>query len=133
MSIYQLSDKAISKDNLFKITLAKGGITILAGMYLMAPNMTKEQRKALYELGGVLQNFEDINDIHEDLELGIKTLSNQKMITYDEMKQLYLGTVNNIIKQCKLDPYSPHLTLDIMSWLIKSILEKRYAPFFNEK
>ena len=54
MSLYQLSDKSLTKDNLFRITLAKGGITIMAGMYLMAPKMTKQERKAVYEAGGVL-------------------------------------------------------------------------------
>ena len=129
MSIYQLSDKLISKDHLFKITLAKGGITIMAGMYIMAPKMTKKERKAIYEIGGVLQILEDINDIEEDLEMGIQTISNQKMINYQEMKQLYFGTVNNLIEKCNLDSNRPNTTLDIFRWLVDVILKKRYANF----
>jgi len=131
MSIYQLSDKPLTKENLFKITLAKGGITIMAGAYLMAPKMTKEERKAVYELGGLLQILEDIHDIKEDQEMGIQTLSNQQLISYDEMKQLYFGSVNNVIKQCHISPDHPNTTLDMFYWLTSKVLEKKYAPLFK--
>jgi len=39
MSIYQLSDKKISKDDLLKITFVKGGISAIALMYIMVPNL----------------------------------------------------------------------------------------------
>lgn len=130
MSIYQLTDKSITKDTLFKITLAKGGITIMAGIYIMAPNISQKQIKALYEIGGVLQIFEDINDIDEDLDIGIQTLSNQKLIDFQDIKKLYYGTINNLIEKCNLDPNRPNSTLDIFYWLVDVILEKRYAPYF---
>ncbi len=130
MSIYQLSDKSISKNTLFKITLAKGGITIMAGIYIMAPNMTPQQRKAIFEIGGVLQILEDIHDIDEDLNIGIQTLSNQKLIEYQDIRQLYFGTVNNLIEQCKMDPHRPNSTLDIFYWLLDVVIEKKYAPYF---
>jgi len=129
MSIYQLSDKLISKNNLFKITLAKGGITLMAGLYLMAPKTGKEVRKAVYELGGILQIFEDIYDIKEDLEMGILTMSNQKMINYEEMKDLYFGTINNFIEKCNLDPNCPNSTLDILSFATGRLIERRYKSF----
>lgn len=131
MSLYQLSDKKISRDHLFKITLAKGGITIMAGIYLMAPKMTRIERKALYEIGGVLQILEDINDIKEDLKMGIKTLSNQKMINYQELKQLYFGTVNNLIETCNIDINQANGTLDIMCWIADVVLEQRYKKYFT--
>jgi hypothetical protein len=129
MSIYQLSDKLISEDNLFKITLAKGGITLMAGLYIMAPKTGKKERRAIYELGGVLQLFEDIYDIKEDLEIGILTLSNQKMINYQEMKKLYFGTVNNLIEKCNLNPNRPNSTLDILNFATGRILERRYKSY----
>ena len=131
MSIYQLSDKPLTKDSLFKITLAKGGITIMAGMYIMAPKMTKKERKAIYEVGGILQVLEDIHDIEEDLEMGIQTMSNQQMISYHEMKQLYFGSVNNMIEKCNLNPNRPNATLDIFYWLVNKILEKNYNSRFK--
>jgi hypothetical protein len=132
MSTHQSSNKPLTRDDLFKITLAKGGITIMAGMYLMAPKITVDERKAIYEVGGVLQVLEDIFDIQEDQEMGIQTISNQKMISYNELKHLYFGTINNMIEKCNLNPDRHNTTLDIFYWLIDKILVKIYAPFFTK-
>jgi hypothetical protein len=121
----------MTKENLSKITLTKGGITILAGIHLMIPQMAIEKRKALYEVGGVLQILEDIYDIDEDLDIGIQTLSNQHMIGYDEMKQLYFGTVNHAMTICNVDPNRPNITLDIFCWLVDNVIGKKYTPFFK--
>ena len=53
------------------------------------------------------------------------------MISYNEMKQLYFGGVNNMITICHLDPTRPNTTLDIFYWLIDKVLEKKYAPLFK--
>ena len=45
------------------------------------------------------------------------------------MKQLYFGTVNNLIEKCNLDSNRPNTTLDIFRWLVDVILKKRYANF----
>ena len=114
MSIYQSSDKKISRDNLFKITLAKGGITVLAGIYIMLPDLSKKERKAIYEMAGVSQILEDVWDIAEDLEMGIKTLPNQGLISHQEFKLLYFGTVNNLIDKCNLDTNRSNIALDLL-------------------
>jgi hypothetical protein len=131
MSIYQLSDKPISKEDLMKITYAKGGISGLAVMFIMAPNMSIKAQKSIYELGAVLQIIDDISDIDEDLETGIKTLVNQKLLTFEELKELYFGTVNNLIDQLEIDPKKPNSTLDMLCWFTELILEKRYSKFSN--
>lgn len=46
MSIYQLADKTISRDQLYKITFAKGGIAFLALTYLMVPKMQENEKKS---------------------------------------------------------------------------------------
>ena len=131
MSLYQHSDKLISKENLFKITLAKGGVTLMAGIYIMAPKTGKKEIKAIYELGGILQIFEDIYDIDEDLKIGIKTLSNQRMIDFKSIKKLYFGTVNNLIEKCNLNPNRPNLTLDILCFATGRLIEKRFKSYEN--
>lgn len=133
MSIYQHYDKSITKDNLFKVTLAKGGITILAGIYLMFPDLSKEEKIALYEFGGVCQIFEDIYDIKEDLQIGIQTLPNQKLINYRKLKELYFGTLNNLIEKYNLDPNHPYVTLDILCWLSELLLGRRYRRYMEKK
>jgi len=129
MSIYQLSDKTVSKDSLLKITFAKGGIASLVVMRIMVPHMNKKKRNAVFELGAVLQLIDDINDMKEDLEIGIQTLPNQKLLNYNELKQLYFGTVNNVITKCDIDPYKPNGTLDMLCWFAEAILEKRYGRY----
>lgn len=131
MSISQVSDKHVPQDLLFKITLAKGGITVLAGMNLMVPDLSHEERRAIYEIGGVCQILEDIYDIDDDLKLGIQTLPNQKLISYEELKQLYCGTMNHLIETVGFDPYQPSVTLDIFWSLVYVILEKRYRVFME--
>ena len=129
MSIYQIADEEVTKEDLLKITFSKGGISSLALMYLMAPNMKKEEQKAIYELGAVLQLIDDISDIEEDLKIGIQTLPNQKLLTYQELKALYFGTVNNLTKKCNMNPQKPNGTLDMLCWFDDIILEKRYKTF----
>jgi phytoene/squalene synthetase len=126
MSIYQQTDKTPSKEDLLKITFTKGGISALALMYLMAPNMKEKEIKAIYELGAVMQLIDDISDIKEDLKSGIWTVPNQKLLTYQELKQLYVGTVNNLIENCGIDPHHPNGTLDMLCWFTDIMLEKRY-------
>ncbi len=120
VSIYQRSDKYMSKESLFKITLAKGGISILACSHIMVPEMNQNEKEAIYVLGGILQIFEDLYDIKEDLEMGIQTLPNQKLIDYPELEQTYNGTVNNLIKTLNISPDHPNPTLDILSHLIQA-------------
>ncbi|MDH7507565.1 MAG: class 1 isoprenoid biosynthesis enzyme [Candidatus Thermoplasmatota archaeon] len=131
MSIYQLSDKKISKDDLLKITFVKGGISGLALMCIMAPNLKKEQAIAIYELGAVLQLIDDISDINEDKIIGIQTLPNQKLLDYDELKQMYCGTINNLIEKLNIDINKPNSSLDMLCWFSDSMLERRYRPYFK--
>ena len=131
MSIYQLSDKKISKDDLLKITFVKGGISGLALMYIMVPNLTRAQGVAIYELGSVLQLIDDISDINEDINGGIYTLPNQKLLNYNELKQMYCGTINNLIEKLNIDPIKPNASLDMLCWFSDSMLERRYRPYFD--
>ncbi|MFH1101948.1 MAG: class 1 isoprenoid biosynthesis enzyme [Methanobacteriota archaeon] len=132
MSIYQQSDKQTTKPDLLKITYAKGGISALALMQLMAPKMNQEERRAIYELGAVMQLVDDISDIQEDIKSGIQTLPNQKLLTYEELKGLYYGTINNLIENCHMDPTQPNGTIDMLCWFADLILEKRYKTFITE-
>jgi hypothetical protein len=133
MSIYQLADRKTSKQDLMKITYSKGGISALALMYLMVPEMTMQERKAVYELGAVMQIIDDISDLQEDMKSGIHTLPNQKLFTYKELKGLYIGVINNLIQQCHMDPHRPNGTLDMLCWFMDIILEKRYKAFFKNQ
>ena len=133
MSIYQLSDKDLSRDSLRKITFSKGGIALLAILYIMTPNMKEKEKKAIYELGSVLQIIDDIRDTKEDLQGGIQTLPNQKVLYYHELKSMFAGTVNNLIEQCNMSPDQPNGTLDMLYWFSDALLEKRYGAYLLKK
>jgi len=60
--------------------------------------MRESERKAIYELGAVMQIIDDIRDFKEDIISGIQTLANRKLLEYTELKQMFAGTVNNLIK-----------------------------------
>ncbi|MEM0466096.1 MAG: hypothetical protein QXX20_00630 [Candidatus Thermoplasmatota archaeon] len=131
MSRYQRSDVSISKEDLMKITFAKGGISGLALMHLFVPTMTQEQRGAIYELGAVMQLIDDISDIKEDVKIGIRTLPNQRLLSFQELQELYYGTVNHLIDACNMDPYTPNGTLDMLCWFSEIILNKRYQKLMH--
>ena len=133
MSIYQLSDKKVSEKNLFKITFSKGGISALALTYLMVPKLNAKEKKAIYELGAVMQLVDDISDIEEDIKSGIQTLPNLKLLNFKELKQMYQGTVNNLIEKCNIDPKKANSTLDMLCWFADTWIEKRYASLIETK
>ena len=132
MSIYQLSDKTITKENLLKITFTKGGISGLALVYLMTPDISHDEKQAVYELGAVMQLIDDIVDMNEDIKSGISTLPNQKLLDYENLKSLYHGTINNLIEKCHLNPDKPNTTLDMLCWFDDIILKKRYKKIFKK-
>ena len=92
-------------------------------------NLKEIEKKAIYELGAVMQLIDDISDIKEDLKIGIRTLPNQRLLTFQELKQLYFGTVNSLMDNCGMDSHQPNGTLDMLCWFADIILEKRYKSF----
>jgi hypothetical protein len=126
MSISQHSNEPLSQESLRKITFSKGGIALLTIMYLMAPHMKQKERKAIYELGGVMQIIDDIRDTKEDLLCGIQTLPNRKILDFEELKTMFAGTVNNLITQCGLNPSKRNGTLNMLCWFSYFVLEGRY-------
>jgi len=64
----------LSEHDILKICLAKGGASVLADGYLVAGNLLPEQQYFLYGYGGYLQLLDDIQDVKEDHEAGLKTV-----------------------------------------------------------
>lgn len=133
MSIYQHTTKTTETPDLFKITYAKGGISALALMHIMAPSMMLQQRRVIYELGAVMQLIDDISDIKEDIKAGIQTPANQKLLPVQDLQQLYYGTINNLIKILDIDSTRPNETLDMLCWFADVIVEKRYKTLTKKQ
>jgi hypothetical protein len=64
---------SISDSVRLKICLAKGGASVLADGYLVAGNLSADQKYFLYGYGAYLQLLDDIQDLEEDYQAGLMT------------------------------------------------------------
>jgi hypothetical protein len=65
---------SLTQNEILKICLAKGGASVLADGYLVAGKLTEAQRYFLFGYGAYLQLLDDIQDVAEDHEAGLKTV-----------------------------------------------------------
>jgi hypothetical protein len=93
--------KDITEESVKKITMGKGGVSILLCSALLF-RINDSMNKALYELGGFIQMMNDCQDIYKDTKEGITTfvhfrksfsdifdkLNEQRKITFHELKSL---------------------------------------------
>lgn len=64
----------LTDEDLLNISLEKGGTSVLADGYLVAGNLTEEQRTFLFGYGAYLQLIDDLQDIREDSKNNFKTI-----------------------------------------------------------
>jgi len=93
--------KNMTEESVRKITMGKGGVSILLCSALLPPTNDSFE-KAMYELGGFIQMMNDCQDIYKDTMEGITTfvhfsksfreifdkLDEQRKITFNELKSL---------------------------------------------
>lgn len=74
-SVAQLGSGAeIGDGELLRLSLAKGGTSVLADACLARGQMTEEERLVAFEWGALLQLGDDLQDVREDLKRGPQTL-----------------------------------------------------------
>ncbi len=64
----------LTDDEVVEISFWKGGASVLADGYLVSGVLTREEERALFGYGIYLQVLDDIQDIAEDTEAGMRTL-----------------------------------------------------------
>jgi hypothetical protein len=64
----------LTETDVLKICLEKGGASVVAGGYLVAGKLTKAQEYFLFGYGAYLQLLDDIQDVEEDGNAGLKTV-----------------------------------------------------------
>lgn len=69
-----LPEDSLTDTEALKIGLAKGGASVVADGYLVAGHLSKEQEDFLFGYGAYLQLLDDIQDIKEDRDAGLKTI-----------------------------------------------------------
>ena len=103
-----------SGDALKKITFSKGGVSFLAMMCLFSIKLKNKQRKTIYEFGAALQLMDDYYDCEKDFQSGIKTIPNQKMLKFVEIREIFFCAVNNLIAETNINPDHPNALLEIL-------------------
>jgi len=76
----------LTENETLKICIAKGGTSVLADGFLVAGKLKKEQQFFLFGYGAYLQLLDDIQDVDEDFQAGLKTIfsSNAFQIPLDK-------------------------------------------------
>ncbi len=73
-SLVQHSGAPIGDAELLRLSLAKGGTSVLADACLARGRMTEEESHVAFEWGALLQLGDDLQDAREDLKRGSQTL-----------------------------------------------------------
>jgi len=68
------TENTISETETLQICLEKGGASVVADGYLVAGRLNKVQEYFLFGYGAYLQLLDDIQDMEEDREAGLKTV-----------------------------------------------------------
>ncbi len=70
----QCGEMVSDEKDILCLSFAKGGTSVLADGYLVAGQLTMEQQHFLFGYGVWLQLLDDVQDMNEDLEEGVRTL-----------------------------------------------------------
>ena len=66
----------LTSEKILAISFGKGGASVLADGFLVGGELSPEFQKAFFGFGVYLQLLDDIQDIHEDCQAGVKTVFN---------------------------------------------------------
>ncbi|ANQ47857.1 hypothetical protein MY04_0475 [Flammeovirga sp. MY04] len=84
----------LSWDQLIELTIYKGGSSFLYFRSAFQHQMTKEEEKALYLLGGITQFSNDIFDVYKDRENQVQTLLTSTN-SIKKVREIYLQLISN--------------------------------------
>ncbi len=87
------SGDALSETETLKICMAKGGASVLADGYLVAGELSSDQEYFLFGYGAYLQLLDDIQDVDEDSNAGLKTVfsKNNELLDIKLNKTYWFG------------------------------------------
>lgn len=98
-------DPAISNEELQRITLEKGGFSVLLCHFYLDFEASQPERNCWFAIGSIIQFTNDLYDIYKDLTAGSETLPNRTKNAHD-CYDLFMQQVQVIEKQAALLPYN---------------------------
>ena len=125
----------LPQSKLIKILKDKCGFTTLLCRAIIGPELSKQEAEAIYELGGLVQFINDINDLHKDSSQGIRNFANS-FDTIDEMRQVLINQVLVSFDQIKKLPLAKKQKVDFLfifhSFVIITLAQLNHYRFICE-
>ena len=73
-SVLLLGSENLTQEQVLKISLEKGGTSVLADGYLVAGDLNEDQARFMFGYGAYLQFLDDLQDVREDGETGQRSI-----------------------------------------------------------
>ncbi|MDZ7724686.1 MAG: hypothetical protein U5R06_18230 [candidate division KSB1 bacterium] len=73
-SVLLLQSDLLPEDQILRISLEKGGTSVVADGYLVAGNLSYDQERFMFGYGAYLQLLDDLQDVNQDAQSGQQSL-----------------------------------------------------------
>ncbi len=142
-SMQLFKQNTVSEEEALQICLAKGGASVLADGYLIAGDLSEEEKVFLFGYGAYLQMLDDIQDVKEDLDDGVMTAFSKvaqiqkldRMVykTYHFGEQV-LGDSKRLLDRTELN-FKALLQKSILLFFVESVAVDKefYSPEFHDE
>lgn len=142
-SMQLFKQNTVSEEDALRICVAKGGASVLADGYLVAGDLTEEEKVFLFGYGAYLQLLDDIQDVKEDLADGVMTAFSSVAQTQKLDRMVYktyhfgeqvLSASKALLDRTEMD-FKALLQKSILLFFVESVAvdEQFYTPEFQDE
>tara|TARA_R110002050_G_scaffold85126_1_gene181666 strand:- start:294 stop:1544 length:1251 start_codon:yes stop_codon:yes gene_type:complete len=142
-SMQLFKQNTVSEEDALRICVAKGGASVLADGYLIAGDLTEEEKVFLFGYGAYLQLLDDIQDVKEDLADGVMTAFSNVAQTQRLDRMVYktyhfgeqvLSASKALLDRTEMD-FKALLQKSILLFFVESVAvdEQFYTPEFQDE
>ncbi|OJJ23086.1 hypothetical protein BKI52_01680 [marine bacterium AO1-C] len=125
-------DANLPQEKLIKILKDKCGFTTLLCRAVVGKELLKQEEEAIYELGGLVQFINDINDLHKDSNQNIRNFANS-FATLNEIKQALIQQVSLTFEHLRALPVASKQMNDFLfvfhSFIIITLAQLNHYKF----
>ena len=120
----------LTQEEIKKITLHKGGVSVLFYRSVMSHQFKKGEEEALYKMGGLMQFGNDIFDVYKDRNNGIHTLVTTAT-KINDLRKIFRSVMNDSFNTVWQTDY-PAKNIKGFLHLISMCLCSRCFAFFDQ-